>query len=65
MIMQNKQDKIIFERFSTTNSGANTPQDAGNRSIENSDTEHDDSFRYDSGHIALDYGTGIVLFHIG
>ena len=32
--------------------------------MENSDTENDDSFRYDSGHIALDYGTGISLFQI-
>ena len=46
-------------RFSASNSGTTTPQDVGLRSMENSDTENDDSFRYDSGHIALDYGTGI------
>ena len=44
--------------MSSTNSGATTPQDIGNRSIENSDTEFEEYYRYESGHIALDYGTG-------
>ena len=53
---------MFDNRFSASNSGTTTPQDVGLRSMENSDTENDDSFRYDSGHIALDYGTGISLF---
>ena len=55
---------MFDNRFSASNSGTTTPQDVGLRSMENSDTENDDSFRYDSGHIALDYGTGISLFQI-
>ena len=51
---------MIWNRFSASNSGTTTPQDVGQRSMENSDTENDDSFRYDGGHIALDY-TGILL----
>ena len=53
---------MFDNRFSASNSGTTTPQDVGLRSMENSDTENDDSFRYDSGHIALDYGTGTSLF---
>ena len=49
---------LVISRISSTNSGATTPQDIGNRSIENSDTEFEDYYRYESGHIALDYGTG-------
>merc|ERR1719384_520960 len=51
----------IGGRFSASNSGTTTPQDVGQRSMENSDTENDDSFRYESGHIALDYG-GLATF---
>ena len=49
---------LVISRISSTNSGATTPQDIGNRSIENSDTEFEEYYRYESGHIALDYGTG-------
>ena len=50
------RQRAMISGISASNSGATTPQDVGLRSMENSDTENDDSFRYESGHIALDYG---------
>ena len=48
-------------RCSATNSGESTPYEANNISRDESETEIDELFRYDGGHIALDYGTGTFL----